>query len=239
MVTEAHATDRTQPTARTCPFDPPPGYRTLRENDPVAEVTLPDGVRGRLVTGYEEVRAVPADPRLSSRRRPFRTGGATAGDMPVPPPAPGMFITMDPPEHTRFRRLLTGQSTVRRTALQDLELAGHRIPAGCTVVACLPARPCPAARAFGPRRGRRWSLPRAGHRGGAVAMAHIAVVGASAAGLTAADTLRREGFTNTLTMVGDELRPPCGRPPLSKQVLAGDWEPRKATLRQDVDLQRM
>ncbi|PJN41718.1 cytochrome P450 [Streptomyces sp. CB02959] len=113
-MTEAHATDRTQPTARTCPFDPPPGYRTLRENDPVAEVTLPDGVPGRLVTGYEEVRAVLADPRLSSRRRPLRTGGATAGDMPVPPPAPGMFITMDPPEHTRFRRLLTGQFTVRR-----------------------------------------------------------------------------------------------------------------------------
>ncbi|MFE6741471.1 cytochrome P450 [Streptomyces tubercidicus] len=114
MVTEAHSHARTQPTARTCPFDPPPEYRVLRENDPVAEVTLPDGVPGWLVTGYEEVRAVLADPRFSSRRRPLRTGGATAGDAPVPPPAPGMFITMDPPEHTRFRRLLTGQFTVRR-----------------------------------------------------------------------------------------------------------------------------
>ncbi|GES31402.1 FAD/NAD(P)-binding oxidoreductase [Streptomyces angustmyceticus] len=70
-------------------------------------------------------------------------------------------------------------------------------------------------------------------------MDHIVVVGASAAGLTAADTLRREGFTGTLTMVGDELRPPYDRPPLSKQVLAGEWEPHKATLRQESDVQRL
>ncbi|MFD5732315.1 cytochrome P450 [Streptomyces sioyaensis] len=114
MVTDAHAAPTTQPTVRTCPFDPPPGYRTLRENDPVAEVTLPDGAPGWLVTGYEEVRAVLADPRLSSRRRRLRIGGAPADDAPVPPPPPGMFILMDPPEHTRFRRLLTGQFTVRR-----------------------------------------------------------------------------------------------------------------------------
>lgn len=70
-------------------------------------------------------------------------------------------------------------------------------------------------------------------------MDHIVLVGASAAGLTAADALRREGFTGTLTMVGDELRPPYDRPPLSKQVLAGDWEPHRTTLRQDTDIQRL
>ncbi|MFI0712906.1 NAD(P)/FAD-dependent oxidoreductase [Streptomyces inhibens] len=70
-------------------------------------------------------------------------------------------------------------------------------------------------------------------------MDHIVLVGASAAGLTAADTLRREGFTGTLTMVGEELRTPYDRPPLSKQVLAGDWEPHRSTLRQDTDIQRL
>lgn len=101
---------------RSCPFDPPPEYRTLREQDPVAEVTLPDGLTGWLVTGYEEVRAVLADPRFSAQRRTLRTGGAADGGAPPPPPAPppGMFIMMDPPDHTRFRRLLTGQFTVRR-----------------------------------------------------------------------------------------------------------------------------
>jgi NADPH-dependent 2,4-dienoyl-CoA reductase/sulfur reductase-like enzyme len=55
----------------------------------------------------------------------------------------------------------------------------------------------------------------------------------------AADALRRGGFTGALTMVGDELRLPYDRPPLSKQVLAGDWEPHRSTLRQDTDIQRL
>ncbi|WP_310723104.1 FAD-dependent oxidoreductase [Streptomyces sp. N2A] len=70
-------------------------------------------------------------------------------------------------------------------------------------------------------------------------MDHIVLVGASAAGLTAADTLRLEGFTGTLTMVGEELRPPYDRPPLSKHLLAGKLEPHKTALRQDIDLQRL
>ncbi len=71
------------------------------------------------------------------------------------------------------------------------------------------------------------------------ALDRVVVVGASAAGLTAADTLRREGFTGTLTVVGDEPWPPYDRPPLSKQVLAGAWEPHRATLRQQPDLERL
>ncbi|MEU6665695.1 FAD-dependent oxidoreductase [Streptomyces sp. NPDC046727] len=50
----------------------------------------------------------------------------------------------------------------------------------------------------------------------------IVVVGASLAGLRAAETLRDEGFTGSLTVVGDEPYPPYDRPPLSKQVLLGD-----------------
>ncbi|MEV6653122.1 FAD-dependent oxidoreductase [Streptomyces sp. NPDC051219] len=47
------------------------------------------------------------------------------------------------------------------------------------------------------------------------------VVGASLAGLRAAETLREEGFTGSLTMIGDEPYEPYDRPPLSKQVLLG------------------
>ncbi|MBV6702267.1 FAD-dependent oxidoreductase [Kitasatospora aureofaciens] len=50
---------------------------------------------------------------------------------------------------------------------------------------------------------------------------HIVIVGASLAGLRAAETLRDEGFTGTLTLVGDEPHDPYDRPPLSKQVLLG------------------
>ncbi|MFE5581612.1 NAD(P)/FAD-dependent oxidoreductase [Kitasatospora sp. NPDC056531] len=49
----------------------------------------------------------------------------------------------------------------------------------------------------------------------------IVIVGASLAGLRAAEALREEGFTGSLTVVGDEPHPPYDRPPLSKQVLLG------------------
>ncbi|MFG1671443.1 NAD(P)/FAD-dependent oxidoreductase [Streptomyces sp. Y7] len=49
----------------------------------------------------------------------------------------------------------------------------------------------------------------------------IVVVGASLAGLRAAEALRAEGFTGSLTMIGDEPHEPYDRPPLSKQVLLG------------------
>lgn len=62
-------------------------------------------------------------------------------------------------------------------------------------------------------------------------MKHIAVVGAGAAGLAAAETLRREGFTGRLTLVGEEPTPPYDRPPLSKHVLAGTWDLSRTLLR--------
>ncbi|MFH8616323.1 NAD(P)/FAD-dependent oxidoreductase [Streptomyces sp. NPDC017979] len=62
-------------------------------------------------------------------------------------------------------------------------------------------------------------------------LSRVVVVGASAAGLTAAETLRREGFAGELTVIGDEHRLPYDRPPLSKQVLSGNWEPERVALR--------
>ncbi|MFC9878750.1 cytochrome P450 [Streptomyces libani] len=103
---------KTQPTVRSCPFDPPVEYRTLREQEPVAPVTFPDGAAGWLVTRYDDVRTALSDPRFSAKRIVLRPGGGGMED--APPPPPGLFIMMDAPEHTRFRRLLTGQFTVRR-----------------------------------------------------------------------------------------------------------------------------
>jgi NADPH-dependent 2,4-dienoyl-CoA reductase/sulfur reductase-like enzyme len=64
----------------------------------------------------------------------------------------------------------------------------------------------------------------------------VVIVGASAAGLTAAETLRRRGFDGKLVLIGDELYSPYDRPPLSKQVLDGRWEPKRAFLRSEQDL---
>lgn len=59
----------------------------------------------------------------------------------------------------------------------------------------------------------------------------IAVVGASAAGLAAVEALRRFGWRGPLTLIGDETHLPYDRPPLSKQLLHGTWEPEKLLLR--------
>ncbi|MGP4014894.1 NAD(P)/FAD-dependent oxidoreductase [Saccharopolyspora sp. 5N708] len=63
------------------------------------------------------------------------------------------------------------------------------------------------------------------------AMREVAVVGAGAAGLTAAETLREQGFDGRITLIGAEAHLPYDRPPLSKQVLLGTWEPGRVALR--------
>ncbi|MFR9673710.1 NAD(P)/FAD-dependent oxidoreductase [Streptomyces sp. TR06-5] len=62
-------------------------------------------------------------------------------------------------------------------------------------------------------------------------MTRIVVVGASAAGLTTAESLRRRGHDGPLTLIGAEPHLPYDRPPLSKKVLTGEWAPERATLR--------
>jgi NADPH-dependent 2,4-dienoyl-CoA reductase/sulfur reductase-like enzyme len=51
----------------------------------------------------------------------------------------------------------------------------------------------------------------------------VVIVGASAAGISVAETLRRGHFEGRITLIGDEDRLPYDRPPLSKEFLAGTW----------------
>ncbi|MGH9047305.1 MAG: NAD(P)/FAD-dependent oxidoreductase, partial [Acidimicrobiales bacterium] len=67
----------------------------------------------------------------------------------------------------------------------------------------------------------------------------VAIVGASLAGLRAAQTLRRKGFCGRLVLVGEEHHLPYDRPPLSKQVLAGKWEPDRTLLAGDDALREL
>ena len=62
-------------------------------------------------------------------------------------------------------------------------------------------------------------------------MERIVVVGASLAGLSALEALRGAGFEGELIAIGAESSLPYDRPPLSKQVLQGVWEPEQANLR--------
>ncbi|MEV0074041.1 MULTISPECIES: cytochrome P450 [unclassified Amycolatopsis] len=101
------------------PFDPPREITRLREARPVSPMLFPDGHEGWLVTGYDEVRQLLADTRFSSRQDlgvmhvPYETPGMPVATEPSPQ-VPGLFIAMDPPDHTRLRRKLTGAFTVKR-----------------------------------------------------------------------------------------------------------------------------
>ncbi|WP_181777642.1 cytochrome P450 [Amycolatopsis pittospori] len=101
------------------PFSPPSRITELRDTRPVSPLVFPDGHEGWLVTGYEEVRQMMADTRFSSRldlgivHVPYETPGMPAPTEPSPP-MPGMFIAMDPPDHGRLRKRLTGAFTVKR-----------------------------------------------------------------------------------------------------------------------------
>src|ERR1700759_3371747 len=53
-------------------------------------------------------------------------------------------------------------------------------------------------------------------------MRRLVIVGASLAGLRAAQAARKAGFDGDLVMVGEERRLPYTRPPLSKELLAGE-----------------
>ncbi|WIX86847.1 cytochrome P450 [Amycolatopsis sp. DG1A-15b] len=100
------------------PFDPPSALTRLRDARPVSPLVFPDGHEGWLVSGYEEVRQMMADTRFSSRldldviHVPYETGMPAATE--PSPQLPGMFIAMDPPDHSRLRRKLTGAFTVKR-----------------------------------------------------------------------------------------------------------------------------
>src|SRR5262245_58021704 len=62
-------------------------------------------------------------------------------------------------------------------------------------------------------------------------MRTVAIVGTSLAGLRAAETFRREGFDGRIVAIGAEPHLPYDRPPLSKELLRGDWEPDEIVLR--------
>ncbi|GAA5191367.1 cytochrome P450 [Rugosimonospora acidiphila] len=110
-----------------CPFDPPSALARLDQRAPLSRIELRNGAEAWLVTGYDQARAVLSDPRFSSDTVRHRSAmnlrpeevGVARGPVEVPARQDGMFLFMDPPEHTRLRRLLTGQFTVRRMQLLE------------------------------------------------------------------------------------------------------------------------
>ena len=102
-----------------CPFDPPEALDRMRAQSAVSPVTLRNGRTAWVVTGFDLARAVLSDPRFSSDRLRH---GSLFSDVPDElrkqmldqRARAGSFISMDPPEHSRYRKLLTAAFTVRR-----------------------------------------------------------------------------------------------------------------------------
>ncbi|MFD8278588.1 cytochrome P450 [Streptomyces solisilvae] len=112
-VTSRASTPSALPRHRDCPFDPPSAYTELREEGGASRLAFPDGNVGWLLTRHEDVSQLLADDRFSSDRR--RTS-SPVHSFPVRPDDRrmlGSFIGMDPPEHTRYRRLLSKWFTAR------------------------------------------------------------------------------------------------------------------------------
>ena len=96
--------------------DPAGFFARLRESRPVAPVRMPGYGRVWMVTRYADVRAVLADPRLARDIHRWPGGGRTR-----PSEATGIndhMLHVDPPDHTRLRRLVQKPFAARRAALR-------------------------------------------------------------------------------------------------------------------------
>ncbi len=95
--------------------NPFPLFEEVRAHGPVHQVTLADGHDAWLVVAHREARAALNDPRLSKDMHAAlaRTGDVVAEGLPGPAFARHM-LAVDPPDHTRLRRLVAGAFSARR-----------------------------------------------------------------------------------------------------------------------------
>ena len=101
--------------------DPYPGYAWLRAHAPVHRTRLPSGVEAWLVTRYADARQALADQRLSKNPALHGEGGSHGkGKVGIPGERSANLMThllnIDPPDHTRLRRLVSKAFTPRRVA---------------------------------------------------------------------------------------------------------------------------
>ncbi|MCB5907579.1 cytochrome P450 family protein [Streptomyces pinistramenti] len=100
--------------------DPYPAYAWLREHAPVRRTALPSGVEAWLVTRYADARQALADGRLSKNPVHHSEAAHGKGKVGIPGERSANLMThllnIDPPDHTRLRRLVSKAFTPRRVA---------------------------------------------------------------------------------------------------------------------------
>ncbi|MEU6016463.1 cytochrome P450 [Streptomyces sp. NPDC047515] len=114
--------------------DPYPAYAWLREHSPVHRTALPSGVEAWLVTRYADARQALADGRLSKNPAHHAEPAHAKGKTGIPGERKAELMThllnIDPPDHTRLRRLVSKAFTPRRVAAfapRVQELTDHLI----------------------------------------------------------------------------------------------------------------
>ncbi|GAA4862322.1 cytochrome P450 [Kitasatospora terrestris] len=118
----SHTPETTRPELFTWEFaaDPYPAYAWLREHAPVHRTTLPSGVEAWLVTRYADARQALADSRLSKNPAQHNAHAHRSGRVGIPGERQANLMThllnIDPPDHTRLRRLVSKAFTPRRVA---------------------------------------------------------------------------------------------------------------------------
>jgi cytochrome P450 len=100
-------------------FAPVEELRELREGEGVRRFESPFGANVWIVTRYADVREVLGDATRFSNRMAFRPPSDPRSEEERDKARAGQLLAFDPPEHTRLRRLLTPEFTVRR--MQRLE----------------------------------------------------------------------------------------------------------------------
>jgi cytochrome P450 len=99
-------------------FAPDPSMVALREQDGIARVTTPFGFEAWLVTRYADVREMLSDSQRFSNvippNRSRRTVDDEMSDEDLARNRAGELLSLDPPEHTRLRRMLTPAFTMRQ-----------------------------------------------------------------------------------------------------------------------------
>ena len=93
-------------------LDPVPGLAERQREQPVSKLEFPFGISAWLVTDYDDVRAVIGDTKSFSND--FSNVVASAGGQATASQDPGGLGFSDPPTHTRLRKALTPEFTVRR-----------------------------------------------------------------------------------------------------------------------------
>ena len=95
--------------------DPFPVFAEVRRLGPVHAVTLADGHAAWLVVGYDAARSLLNDPRLSKdMQAAFASSSAVLAEGLPGPDFARHMLAVDPPDHTRLRRLVSAAFSVRR-----------------------------------------------------------------------------------------------------------------------------